>query len=65
MFDQRVPPEIRTALIDRYEGYEIVELLQLSAEEVIDALEEIIVENLDRIREELGMEEEEEPNDGE
>lgn len=60
MFDDPLPDEIRQMLINRYEGYEIVELLGLTAEETIEACLDLIVDKLDLIREELGLNEEDE-----
>lgn len=55
MFDDPLDPLIRQALIDRYEGWEIVELLGLSAEDVIDAHLDVLVERDDELREALGL----------
>lgn len=37
--------EIKKALADRFEGFELVEFLQISAEDVVEAFEDLIEEN--------------------
>jgi hypothetical protein len=56
MFDDPLDPIVRQALIDRFEGWEIVELLGLSAEDVIEAFLDQIIEKDAAVREELGLE---------
>jgi hypothetical protein len=56
MFDPVLPDEIKRMLIDRFEGYEIVEFLDLSADEVVDAFAEIIMDRLGEVKAELGLE---------
>jgi predicted house-cleaning noncanonical NTP pyrophosphatase (MazG superfamily) len=46
-----VNKEIKDALADRLEGWEIVDFLQISAEDVIEAFEDKIIENLDDVLE--------------
>ena len=64
MRDEGLPPDVRQALIDRFDGYEIVELLDLDAETVIDAIEDKLEEKLPAVREALGMEPEEDDENG-
>ena len=53
--DEELPKEVYDALVDRYEAWELVELLDLDIRDVIDAFELDIIDNLEDIREELGM----------
>lgn len=43
--------EFRSKLIDRFEGYELVELLDISVEDLIDALTDEIAEQRDFLEE--------------
>jgi hypothetical protein len=43
--------ETRKRIEDFFEGFELVEFLQVSVSDVVDALEDIIEENLDEIEE--------------
>ena len=63
MFEDPLPPAVRQALIDRFEGWEIVELLDLSAEQVIDALADDIAEALPAVKEALGIDADDEERD--
>lgn len=45
--------EFKKQLADRFEGFELVELLDISAEIVIDRLEEVIEENVEYLKEVL------------
>lgn len=49
--------ETRKRIEDFFEGFELVEFLQLSVSEVIDAFENDIEENLDEIEELIGVRE--------
>lgn len=51
MIDQ----DFKQKLIDRFEGFELVEFLQISTEEVIDAFEDIIEDNIEDVAELLGV----------
>lgn len=44
-------PETRKRIEDFFEGFELVEFLQISVSDVVDALEDIIEDNLDEIEE--------------
>lgn len=59
MFEDPLPPVIRQALIDRFEGWEIVDLINLTAAQVIDAFEDEIADKLPAMREALELEENE------
>lgn len=43
------------ALKDRFEGWELVEYLQISVEEVVDIFEPEIVDNMDELEEFLNV----------
>lgn len=53
MNEETLPESIKQALVDRYEGWELVELLDLSVRDIIYYFEEDILEKLDDIKEEL------------
>ena len=55
MDEGELSPLIRNALIDKFEGWELVEFLNISIERIVDLLEEDIVENLEDVYEELGL----------
>lgn len=56
MDEEYLDPVIRAALIDRYEAWELVEFLNISTERIVDLIEDDILENLEDLKEELGME---------
>lgn len=49
--------ETRKRIEDFFEGFELVEYLQIPVDEVVDAFEEQIEENLDEIEEFIGVRE--------
>jgi hypothetical protein len=49
--------ETRKRIEDFFEGFELVEFLQISVADIIDALEETIEENLEEIEELIGVRE--------
>lgn len=49
--------ETRKRIEDYFMGFELVEFLQISVEEVIEAFEEDILENLDEIEDLIGVRE--------
>lgn len=49
--------EDKERLKDFFEGFELVEYLQISIEDVVDAFEDLIEENLDEIEEFIGVRE--------
>lgn len=56
MNEEQLPDEIKQALADRYESWELVELLELSVRDIIYYFEEDILDKLDDIKEELRIE---------
>lgn len=46
--------ETRARIADFFEGYELVEFLQIPVEDIIDRFEDVIEERLDDIEEEIG-----------
>jgi len=60
VMDNDVPPYIIKALIDKYEGWELVELLDIKTEEICIVFEDVIADNLEDILTELGMKDEDE-----
>ena len=55
MDEGELSPLIRNALIDKFEGWELVEFLNISIERIVDLLEEDIVDNLEDVYDELGL----------
>lgn len=47
--------QFKDALADRFEGWEIVELLNIPVETIIDMLENEIYDNLDEVKEAAGF----------
>ena len=56
MDEEPLPENIKNALADRYEGWELVELLGLSVRDIIYYFEEDILDHLDELKEELQIE---------
>ena len=55
MDEGELSPLIRNALIDKFEGWELVEFLNISIDRIVELLEEDIIENLEDVYEELGF----------
>ena len=53
--DEDIPEFIRKALEDRYEGWELAEMLNIPTAEVIAAFEDIILDHLQELKEELDI----------
>lgn len=45
--------DLKQRLIDRFEGFELVELLNISVEDVVEMFEETIAENIEFLEEYL------------
>jgi hypothetical protein len=60
MWPEKLDEDLKQAIRDRLEGYELVEFLQIDIEDVILAFEEEILDKLPDIKELLGMEQEDE-----
>lgn len=56
--DEEVPEFIRKALADRYEAWELVEMLRIPTEEIISMFEDVILDHLQDLKEELEIEDE-------
>ena len=56
MNEEQLPEPIKQALADRYESWELVELLGLSVRDIIYYFEEDILDHLDELKEELQIE---------
>jgi hypothetical protein len=56
MNEEQLPETIKQAIADRYEGWELVELLDLSVRDIIYYFEEDILDKLDDIKEDLRIE---------
>lgn len=57
MLIEMLDNELKKLLIDRLEGWELCEFLQLSIEDVIEAFEDEIIQNLDDVLELAGLRE--------
>jgi hypothetical protein len=53
--DDSLPGDLRQKLIDRFEGWEIVEFLRVDVEDVLDAFEEVVLDHLADLLEEGGI----------
>lgn len=51
LHDEDVDEDLIKQLCDRFEGYELVELLQISIEDVIDGLRLKVIDNEEFLRE--------------
>jgi len=47
--------ELKQAIIDRLEGWELVDFLQIPIERVVEAFEEDIEENIDDVEDFVGL----------
>lgn len=50
-----IDKELKKAIADRLEGWEIVEFLQLPADYILEYIEDEVLENLDEIKELAGL----------
>ena len=46
MDEEKLHPEVRRAIIDRFDSWDLVDLLDIPISQIVDAFEELIVENL-------------------
>lgn len=56
MDEEFLDPIVRDAIIDRLEGWELVEFLNISTERIVELLTEEILDNLNDVKELVGME---------
>lgn len=49
MDEERLPDDLKKAIIDRVEAWDLVDFLGLTVEDVVEAFEERIVENLSAV----------------
>ena len=56
MDEDKLPDNIKEAIADRYEGWELTELLDLSVRDIMYYFEAEIIEKLEEIKEELRIE---------
>lgn len=56
MDEEELPDSVRKELVRKYEGWELVELLDIDIEDVIDAFEDLILDNLEDLKEEMEIE---------
>lgn len=56
MDEEELPDDLKAALADRLEGWELVEMLEIPIEDIIELFEPDILDHLDDILEELNME---------
>jgi len=60
MDEEQLPENIKNALADRYEGWELVELLGLSVRDIIYYFESDILDHIDELKEDLQIEDDNE-----
>lgn len=51
----KLPEHVKAALVDRLEGWELVDFLQITIEDVVEAFEETIIENLEDVEDFLNL----------
>lgn len=56
--ENMITKELKSALIDRLEGWELVDFLSIDIEDVISSFEEQILENIEDVREFIGLKDE-------
>jgi len=56
---EQLDPDLRKALEDRFEGWELVDFLSIPIEDVIDMFEEEILASLEDVKEFAGLREQE------
>lgn len=56
-------PDFKQILYDRFEGWELVEFLQIPIQEIVEIFEEIIIENLEDVEDLAGIRKEKSYND--
>lgn len=65
MSEQTLTREVREAIIDRLQGWELIDFLQISIEDVIEAFEDVIVENIEDVKDFADIRSGRETSDGE
>jgi hypothetical protein len=55
MDEEELDPFIKQALIDRLEGWELVELLNIDAEAIVELFEDQILDKLEEVLEIVGI----------
>ena len=58
MRQSELPEHVREAIIDRLEGWELVEFLQVPIEQVLDMVEDVVALNLDDVKDLINIREE-------
>lgn len=56
-------PDFKQILYDRFEGWELVEFLQIPVEEIVEIFEDKIIENLEDVEDFAGIRKEKSYND--
>jgi len=54
MKDEIISSDFKNKLSDFFEGHELVELLDISVEDIVYAFPELILENMEELKEEIG-----------
>lgn len=60
MDEEKLSDLVKKAIIDRLEGWELIEFLQIDIETVVDTFEDEILDNITDVLELINMESEEE-----
>jgi len=58
--DDEIPEFLKAAITDYYYGWQLVELLDIGIEDIVEAFEERILDNLPMIEEDIGYDDGEE-----
>lgn len=56
--EERLDEALRNAICDRMEGWELIEFLNISIEDVVAAFEEAILDNIEDVQEEINYKDE-------
>lgn len=65
MPEEILDPELKKAIMAYFEGFELVELLEVPIEVIVEVLEEYVIENQQELAEIIRYNEEDEDDDGE
>lgn len=57
VMDKRLDDGLKKAIIAYFEGFELVELLEIPIEDVVELLEEYIIDDAEFVAEQIGYEE--------
>lgn len=65
VWGEELDKNFKQAIIDRYNGWELVELLDIRVEDIVEEFEDVILDYEEELREEMGYVDKENNNDDE